>query len=156
MRPRPLCVRAINGSRNRVFFSDTVDLGSSTAMAAKAITIRRAVPKNGIRQYHPPSNAPSSGPKDRPRPRAASYRTMATDDPPEATPTITARAVATNNALPKPHPARNPTSAPTVGDSPESVANTMIRANPISNVFLPPMREDTTPVINMATPVIAK
>ena len=47
-------------------------LGQQGDSAMKAEAISTAVPKNGARHCQPPSTAPSSGPREMPRPRAAS------------------------------------------------------------------------------------
>jgi hypothetical protein len=81
---------------------------------------------------------------------------IAVPAPPLATPTMTASAVATKSALPNPHPARKPTSSPTLPDMPESEANTTITASPASRVRLPPIRDEMKPVTSIATAVIRK
>ncbi|MNR45449.1 hypothetical protein D3C85_1642980 [compost metagenome] len=81
---------------------------------------------------------------------------MAVPVPPLATPTITARAVATNSALPRPQPARNPTNCSTLPERPDNDANSTMMARPISSVFLPPILDDTKPLINMAMAVTRK
>jgi hypothetical protein len=53
--------------------------------------------------------------------------------------------VATNIALPRPQPARKPTSSPTEPDVPDSAAKTTTSARPMSRVLLPPMRLETNP-----------
>ena len=88
-------------------------------------------------------------------PSAASNRMMAWAVPPVADITMVASAVATNRALPRPHPARKPTTAPTLSDEPASAANTMIRTRPESSVRLAPIRLEITPVTSIATPMIA-
>ena len=88
-------------------------------------------------------------------PSAASNRMIAWAVPPVADITIVASAVATKSALPRPHPARKPTTAPTLSDEPASAANTMIRTRPDSSVRLAPIRLEITPVTSIATPMIA-
>ena len=74
---------------------------------------------------------------------------------PRADSTIVDRAVAMNSALPRPHPARKPTMPPMVSEEPASAENTMISARPVSRVRFAPIRDDTTPVISIATPITA-
>lgn len=81
---------------------------------------------------------------------------MAAALPPAAAPTMTARAVETNSALPSPQPARKPTSSPTDPEVPESPAKTTTSASPSSRVLRPPMRLETKPVTSMASAVIRK
>lgn len=69
---------------------------------------------------------------------------------------MTASAVETNRALPRPQPARKPTSSPTDPDIPESAAKTTTSASPASSVLRPPMRLETKPVTSIATAVIRK
>ena len=78
------------------------------------------------------------------------------DVPPEATPTITASAVATKRELPRPQPARQPMSSATLWLVPDRLANATMSARPISRVFLPPIREDTQPVTSIITAVTRK
>ena len=96
-----------------------------------------------------------SGPEAMPMPSAASNRMIAWPVEPRADITMVARAVATNRALPRPQPARKPTMAPTEFDEPARAANTMIRTRPDSRVRFGPIRLETTPVISIATPMIA-
>jgi hypothetical protein len=91
-----------------------------------------------------------------PRPRADSYSRIAAALPPAAAPTMTASAVDTNRALPRPQPARKPTSSWTEPEVPASPAKTTTRARPSSRVFLPPMRLETKPVTSIAIAVIRK
>jgi hypothetical protein len=81
---------------------------------------------------------------------------IAVPAPPLATPTMTASAVATNSALPRPPAGPEADQFPTLPDMPESEANTTMTASPISRVRLPPIREETKPVISMATAVTRK
>ncbi len=96
-----------------------------------------------------------SGPEAMPMPRAASNRMIAWPVEPRADITMVASAVATNSALPRPQPARNPTIAPTEFEEPASAAKTMIRTRPESSVRFGPIRLETTPVTSIATPMIA-
>lgn len=68
---------------------------------------------------------------------------------------MVASAVATNSALPSPHRARQPTISSTVSDSPASPAPAMMITRPRIRVRFGPMREDTTPVMSIATPITA-
>lgn len=61
-------------------------------------------------------------------------------------PTITASAVETKSALPRPQPARKPTSSPTEDEVPDSAAKTTTRASPASSVLRLPIRLETKPV----------
>jgi hypothetical protein len=69
---------------------------------------------------------------------------------------MTASAVATNIALPRPQPARNPTSSATLPEVPDRPAKITTSASPASSVPLPPMRLETKPVSSIATAVIMK
>src|SRR6478735_2654250 len=91
-----------------------------------------------------------------PRPSADSYSRIAAALPPAAVPTITARAVDTNRALPSPQPARKPTSSATDEEVPDRAAKTTTRARPARRVLRPPMRLETKPVTSIATAVIRK
>jgi hypothetical protein len=91
-----------------------------------------------------------------PRPSADPYSRIAAVLPPAAAPTMTASAVETNRALPRPRPARKPTSSPTDPEVPASPAKTTTSARPSGRVFLPPMRLETKPVGGIATAVIRK
>ena len=96
-----------------------------------------------------------SGPDAMPRPRAASNRMMAWPTGPADALTIVARAVATKRALPRPHPARKPITAPTLSEKPARAAETMMSARPASRVRLGPIRLETTPVTSIETPMTA-
>lgn len=61
-----------------------------------------------------------------------------------------------NSALPSPQPARSPTIAPTLFDSPAKALKTTIRASPTSSVRFVPIRLATTPETSIASPVTAK
>jgi hypothetical protein len=61
-----------------------------------------------------------------------------------------------NSALPRPQPARRPTIAPTLFDSPASVLNTTISTSPVSSVRFVPMRLATTLETSIDRPVNAK
>ncbi|MGY3679938.1 hypothetical protein ACVWXU_003561 [Streptomyces sp. TE33382] len=91
-----------------------------------------------------------------PRPSADSYSRIAAALPPAAAPTITASAVETKSALPRPQPARKPTSSATEDEVPESAAKTTTRARPVNSVRRPPIRLETKPVTSIATAVIRK
>ena len=73
--------------------------------------------------------------------------------PPDAAPTIVARAVEMKSALPRPHPARKPMTASTLPLSAQSSANTTISASPMSSVALAPMRLEIQLVTSIARPV---
>ena len=90
-----------------------------------------------------------------PRPSAASKRITACATEPFDDCTIVASAVATKSALPRPHPARKPITAPTDPDEPASAAKTMMSTRPESRVRFAPIRLETTPVTSMATPLTA-
>ena len=90
-----------------------------------------------------------------PRPSAASNRMIAWAVEPRADSTMVARAVAMKSALPRPQPARKPTMAPMVSEEPASAEKTTIRARPRSRVRLAPIRDDTTPVSSIVTPITA-
>ncbi len=124
-------------------------------MATSAMVISTATPKNGARQEIEPSWPPTIGPMAMPSPRAASNRMIAWATEPRADITMVDRAVAMNRALPSPQPARKPTMAPMESDAPASAEKTMISTSPASRVRFAPMREETTPVISMATPITA-
>ncbi len=117
--------------------------------------ISTATPKNGARHEIEPSWPPTIGPIAMPMPRAASKRMIAWATEPLAETTMVERAVAMKSALPRPQPARKPTMAPTVSEAPARAEKTMISTSPRSSVRLAPMREDTTPVISIATPMTA-
>ena len=74
---------------------------------------------------------------------------------PRAELTMVANAVAMNNALPRPHRARQPTMPITVSDIPARPAPAMMITKPTSNVRFGPIRLETTPVISIATPMTA-
>lgn len=76
--------------------------------------------------------------------------------PPDAAPTMVASAVEMKRALPSPHPARNPMMASTLPLRPASVANTTMRARPISRVERAPMRLETQLVKNIIAPVTSR
>ena len=114
------------------------------------------MPKNGPRQEMLPSAPPSNGPIAMPRPRAASYKITALSAPPLAAPTIVARAVEMNRALPRPQPARKPMIMPTLSDAPARAAKITIRARPSSRVRLAPIRLETKLVKNIARPVTSR
>ena len=124
-------------------------------MATKAMVISTATPKNGARQLIEPSWPPRIGPVAMPRPRAASKRITDCATEPREDTTIVESAVAMNSALPRPQPARKPTMAPIESLAPASAENTTISARPASRVRLAPIRDDTTPVISIATPITA-
>ena len=78
-------------------------------MASSATIINTETPKNGARHDCSPSRPPTNGPEAMPMPSAASNRMIAWAVEPTEAETIVESAVATNRALPRPHPARNPT-----------------------------------------------
>jgi hypothetical protein len=131
-------------------------LRSITTIAMKPIAMSTAVPKNGPRQLIEPSAPPSSGPTAMPRPRAASYRMIALEVPPDAAPTIVASAVEMKSAFPSPHPPRKPMMDSTFWLSPAAAAKITMSASPISSVFFAPMRLETQLVKNIATPVTSR
>jgi len=90
-----------------------------------------------------------------PRPSEASNRMTAWDVEPRADSTMVDRAVAMNRALPRPQPARKPTMAPMVSEDPARAAKTTISARPSSSVRLAPIRDETTPVRSIVTPITA-
>ena len=104
----------------------------------------------------PPSVPPSSGPDAMPSPSAASYRMMAPRRPPVAAATMAVSAVAIKSALPRPQTPRNATISPIEPDSPASVEKATMIARPARIVRLTPIRDETYPVISMATPVTRK
>ncbi|MNJ02644.1 hypothetical protein D3C73_1626670 [compost metagenome] len=63
---------ARSGSLRRDFLAGAGVLGSNASNAMKAAAMRTAVPKKGARHCQPPNRAPSRGPSEMPRPRAAS------------------------------------------------------------------------------------
>ena len=91
-----------------------------------------------------------------PSPSAASYRMIASFTPPAAAPTMVARAVEMNSALPSPQPARNPMTASTLPAAPARPANTTTSTSPPSSVRLAPSLLETKLVTNMASPVISR
>jgi hypothetical protein len=131
-------------------------LPTSTSVAISEIDIRTVTPKNGPRQLMAPSSPPSSGPSAMPTPSAVSYKMIAPAKPPLAEATMTARDVAMNSALPRPHPARNHTIWPIPAECPASALNTTISTRPPTSVRFAPMREDTQPVTSMATAVTTR
>jgi hypothetical protein len=149
--------RARNGAESGVGvgFSSAPPL-RNTAIATNATAMSTVTPKNGPRQLTEPSRPPIRGPIAMPRPSAASYRMMAEAVPPDAAPTIVARAVEMNRALPRPQPARNPMISHTSPLVAASRANRTISARPIIRVFFAPSRLDTQLVKNMAMPVTAR
>src|SRR5690625_41300 len=126
-----------------------------TATVVAASAINSAVPKNGARQEMVPKLPPTSGPSAIPMPNAASYKMMAVVDPPLAAPTIPARAIVTNRAFPKPHPARRPRIWPIVSESPDRLAKTTIITSPVTRVALIPIRVEMNPAKNMV-PAVTK
>jgi hypothetical protein len=102
--------------------------------------------------YRPPSN----GPQAMPTPSAVSYKTIAPAMPPEAEPTMTARDVAMNSALPRPQPARNPTISLMPPLAPAMPAKITMRMRPVTSVRLAPIRLDTQPVTSIITAVTTR
>jgi hypothetical protein len=90
-----------------------------------------------------------------PIPRAASNRMMAWAVPPLADITIVASAVATKRALPRPQPARKPTTAPTLFDDPARAANEDDQDQARQQRALRPDPARDDPVTSIATPMIA-
>lgn len=61
-----------------------------------------------------------------------------------------------NKALPTPQPPRNQTIPDTPDDIPARALKATIKERPTTSVFFAPMREDTHPVISIATAVTRK
>src|SRR5258705_7745849 len=153
---RPRCRSALTGAASDVLRSGLGSDGTNTTVATSATAISTATPKNGQRQLIPPSSPPSSGPTAMPSPSAVSYSTIAPANPPLAEATMTARLVATNNALPSPQPARNPTIPPIEFDVPTRAGNTTITKSPTTKVRFAPIRLETQPTTSIATAVTTR
>ncbi|MNG27894.1 hypothetical protein D3C84_1130710 [compost metagenome] len=69
--------------------------------------------------------------------------------------TIADNAVATKSAFPRPQPPRSQTRLQILFDIPPNAEKRAMMMIPVSNVFLMPRREETTPVINIATAITA-
>jgi len=102
-----------------------------------------------------PNQPPSNGPTEMPSPIAASYKTIACAAVLLENDTIAASEVATNNALPSPQPPRSPTSAQMPLENPPHVENNAMTTIPNSKVILIPSREETIPVMSIATAITA-
>ena len=72
------------------------------------------------------------------------------------TTTITASDVAMNRALPRPHPARNPTIPPIDPESPASAETVTMIASPVMRVGFAPIRLETQLVTSIATAVTTR
>src|SRR5699024_12882826 len=59
-------------------------------------------------------------------------------------------------ALPKPQPARNPITWPTVSDKPARLANSTIMISPVTKVALTPMRVEMKPAKNIVKAVTSR
>ena len=73
---------------------------------------------------------------------------------PAVAPTIAARAVEMNSALPRPQPARSPMISVTLPEKEQSAAKTTTRIRPTSSVRFTPIREANQLVKNMAIAVM--
>ncbi len=76
---------------------------------------------------------------------------MAACWPPLAAPTITDRAVAMKNALPRPHTARSATSWPIESAIAHARVASTISTRPVTTVRFAPKRALNAPVISIAT-----